>query len=136
MRMKCRLWDTEKKEFFKPTFDAPNGEVIEIYIRPCGDLVRRKLNSLEHESVFPGRYVQSWSTGHEDKNKNKIYEGDILRGASGYLYLMKYREDLGRFLLHDLEIGDDLEYENLENLDTMEVIGNIWENGDLLKEAV
>lgn len=71
-------------------------------------------------------------TGLTDKNGNKIFEGDIVKCLSlEYGYVNKevyYAEDRARFVLGSL--GSDYDFEEYINV---EVIGNIYDNKELLK---
>lgn len=72
------------------------------------------------------------STGLKDKNGKEIFEGDILGTNDGLLDgVVKYRTDLGMWT------NDLLRYNNFERLcsiaNSREIIGNIYENPELLE---
>lgn len=70
-------------------------------------------------------------TGLKDKNDIEIYEGDILN-HNGDLWVVRYSEEDGMFILYYDNI-----IENFSNMNSkwLEVIGNIYENPELLKES-
>lgn len=71
------------------------------------------------------------STGLRDKNGKDIFRGDIVTSRGGlFKGVVSLRQDLGVYVIN--LIG----YNNFERLcnvaDSTKVIGNIWEDGDLL----
>ena len=76
-------------------------------------------------------------TGMTDKNGTKIFEGDIVKGRvhfiSGYRIRslqVVYDSDDTRFVLKD-------EYDGFKNIPLVcEVIGNIYDNPELIREEV
>jgi len=70
-------------------------------------------------------------TGLADKNGKEIYEGDILKDKYSDLYIVFFKN--GSFVYKSITEKLDLFY-NLSNSNNQwEVIGNIYENSDLLK---
>lgn len=71
------------------------------------------------------------STGLKDENGKEIFEGDIVDSEDGILSgVVEFRPDLGMWT------NSLLRYNNFERLcciaNSREIIGNIWENGELL----
>ena len=71
------------------------------------------------------------STGFRDKNGKEIFEGDIVDSEDGILSgVVEFRPDLGMF------VSTLIKYNNFERLcnvaDSVHIIGNIWEDGELL----
>ena len=73
------------------------------------------------------------STGLKDKNGQEIFEGDILGTKDGLLNgVVEYRSDLGMWT------NSLIKYNNFERLcnvaTSREIIGNIYENPELLED--
>lgn len=72
-------------------------------------------------------------SGMRDKNKKEIYDGDILKTTYGHIYKVEYYECNAAFMLicYDERIDDYIGYFDTEN--SFEVIGNIYDNPELLE---
>ena len=88
--------------------------------------VERDIYTYDFDAV-----VLMQSTGFKDKNGKEFFEGDIVDSEDGILSgVVEYRTDLGMWT------NSLLRYNNFERLcciaNSREIIGNIWENGELL----
>ena len=95
-------------------------------------------NWRDYEDGTPKSNILMQYTGVKDKNGKEIYEGDILTNGRKHTQKMHlqafkvhYRDDLpGTVCINDQPIywdGQKIE------IDKLEVIGNIYENPELLK---
>lgn len=71
-----RIWDNEKNDWFKPTYDGWNGKIEELLLSPGGDLTMRTFTDFIHESVFPDRFeiFRDESPITDEQAWNKIAE--------------------------------------------------------------
>jgi len=102
------------------------GDMGQAYILPHGATSRVVLVNRS----YVGQY-----TGLKDKNNVEIYSGDILKYWLPTLKReevgeVKWRDDIACFLLN----GNWMEYDWIK-IGKLEVIGNIYENPELLKEV-
>lgn len=119
---KFRTWNSETKEIevFK-TYE----EISELFLALSAD---------------GGFYSIMQSTGLKDKNGKEIFEGDIITNGQNVM-CMKRHNTLGFYVeekgevefIADSAVLEDFEEDAKEIADRLEIIGNIYENTELLE---
>lgn len=138
-----RIWDTTRNAYlynpsltkihFKSAFceNAYNievGEVIDENNKNEGEISIGCLAYNRYKSVE----IELWS-GICDKNGERIFEGDIVKNRNLDTLLCLYDSHNLRFVFKYINRKEyDICY---TDMDILEVIGNIHENADLLKES-
>ena len=114
--IKFRAWDTKGKAGMLDLTE----EDFELYVMAQGDIVVRE----KYFSASTTRFVLMQFTGLLDKNRKEIYEGDILSVGfqKGEVY---WHEEYAMYIGKD--IGASHEWKGGE------IIGNIYENPELIK---
>ena len=116
---------------------------------------KRELRMIQWQSYFFGEYVFEnrmdetdfvpyeimQFTGLKDKNGKEIYEGDILNWTGkrskdtsefAYRYIITFENGIFGYRLGNAQVNKIEPLQGLVELETYEVIGNIYENPDLL----
>lgn len=122
--IKFRAWHKEKKEIVKVEEIDFMNKVIN-YIDNDYENNRQEIIGACFEDIELMEY-----TGLKDMRGKEIYEGDILFESSGEEYFKVVFED-GSFRLESEEYS--LLLKNYAHI--CEVVGNIYENSELIKEV-
>ena len=119
--IKFRAWDKKRKEFF---------EILHICQNESG--IFAVLGSHDGKSDTPyfiDDIILMQFTGLKDKNGKEIYFDDLVKAPSGGIFQVIWHEEEMRIALKQ----DNVIYNF--NVPLYEVIGNIWENKNLLERA-
>ena len=130
--IKFRVWDKFEKRIYKVEEIRWNCfkeiELISVYENDslCKSYVKN--HNVERHNIKALELMKY--TGLKDKNGKEIYEGDIVE-YDDVLWTIEYSKEDGAFILNSYDI-----LENFRNTDSkwVEVIGNIYENPNLLQE--
>jgi len=87
--------------------------------------------TIESQLVIPETVGQY--TDLKDKNGKEIYEGDILECVLGWKYVVEWDGTAGRFIGYTLENERKIVY--VDRDPASEIIGNIYDNPELLQEV-
>ena len=115
---KFRAWDEDSQKM--------NGNV-EIYINKDKTIEVRPKDD---------KTIIMQSTGLVDENGKEIFEGDIIRDSDKDIGVVVHDKDYGAYGL-EYKSGIILTFEDLEELGSWQgstVVGNIYENPELLEE--
>lgn len=115
-----RFWDTGAKEMIYPKFVDNRIIAYQIHSND-GDLVWYSLNDMLLD--FNSRFIQMKPTGLKDKNGKLIYEGDIA-------FIEAYEHKVA-FIVEAPYSG--LSLFNKDVAENIEIIGNIYDNPELLE---
>lgn len=129
---KYRAWDSAKKEMFKDTFAiTESGQVV---------VVEQESVASFPDYVFVEHLVIMQSTGLVDRDGKIIFEGDIITDGHT-LGVLRNHQTLGFYMVDEKGkenfLSDTVDTEGFEEAkefmkNSIEIIGNVWEDGDLI----
>ena len=126
MRPEFRAWTEEGKAMYYGVYPFRDDTLLLSY------------DEIAFDEVPASDFILMQSTGLKDKNGKEIYEGDIVKYKSGcYTYTeeVAYNKNFAGFGVRDANADVILTFWVLaENVDlsSLEVIGNIYQNPELL----
>ncbi|GED14833.1 YopX family protein [Aneurinibacillus migulanus] len=122
--IKFRAWDKQEKEMFMPDTENNN----EIFF---AGFVNGVLRCSESQYDEDDDFILMQYTGLKDKNGKDIYEGDLVNNEDNETAVIIY--ETGSFLLQYPD--SPLDFDSLFDFqdDRLEIIGNIYQNPELLE---
>uniref|UniRef100_A0A6M3LPJ6 Putative YopX protein n=1 Tax=viral metagenome TaxID=1070528 RepID=A0A6M3LPJ6_9ZZZZ len=122
--IKFRAYHKKEKRFYCFDLETCTQTHYVGYYHPITD---EKDCELDDPTLYSKKQLY---TGLQDKNGKEIYEGDICKHTSGQVEVNSVEYYVGEWHLepHDLYLSDEC--------GEVEVIGNIYENPELLKEEI
>jgi len=127
--IKFRAWDKKSNQMLYSRFGIDfEGQIIDVG------------NPMEYDYDGQWDLILMQYTGLKDKNGVEIYESDIIKWEDDYnegVSKVVWGNDENTYPAFDLEPQSHDELNSFAALSyegSMEVIGNVWENPELLKE--
>jgi len=119
MNGKFRVWDEDTHEYHRGDFSVTQDGKVWLFVDEDNPPMECPSDN----------YIVEYSTGLKDKNGKEIYAGDVLRHRFGKDY--EYERELEVFWYKENArfafILDELNWRYAEDLDEVEIIGNIHE---------
>lgn len=144
--IKFRAWDTIDKDFKFNYYERKPGHAdsqYKILIALDGTVYEKSIyDNVKTEKSESNRFIVMQYTGLKDKNGKEIYEGDIVdceeRWTTPKIVRYEIRFDVGEFCgwsIKHVKVqgkGQRMVILKPDEMDECEIIGNIYENPELL----
>lgn len=138
-QIKFRIWDTKTNKNVTNALTTPQNEVYYPTISVIGGVYFDRMEGgelicLNDNEDCEGRFVLQEFTGLLDKNIQEAYEGDIveLYSCGSPIFRSAVTFEIGVFGVADKRGGVVPVFRNLSYYEQFRVIGNIFENSELL----
>jgi uncharacterized phage protein (TIGR01671 family) len=130
--IKFRAWDSDKNKMVYPSSRQSITSCCScIEVLTCHEIAGGRYHT--DITYTSNGYIMQY-TGLKDNNGKEIYEGDIIQTASEDILVVIWNKNFASFCLQkDGWLNDHYFGEAVEPMDCV-VIGNIYENPELLKQ--
>ena len=128
MKPKFRAWTEEGKVMYYDVYPFKN------------DVLLLSYDEIAFDEVPASDFILMQSTGLKDKNGSEIFEGDIVKyeaGCNTVTEEVAYDKNFAGFGVRDADtdiIFTFLQLADVVDLISLEVVGNIYQNPELLGE--
>ena len=128
MKTKFRAWTEEGKTMYYDVYPFKDDTLLLSY------------DEIAFDEVPASDFILMQSTGLKDKNGSEIFEGDIVKykaGCNTFTEEVTYDKNFAGFGVKDANANIIFTFGELSediDLNSLEVIGSIYENHDLLGE--
>ena len=128
MKPKFRAWTEEGKVMYYDVYPFKDNTLLLSY------------DEIAFDEVPASDFILMQSTGLKDKNGKEIFEGDIVKyeaGCNTVTEEVAYDKNFAGFGVRDADIDiifTFLQLADVVDLISLEVVGNIYENPELLLE--
>ena len=126
MKPKFRAWTEEGKVMYYDVYPFKDDTLLLSY------------DEIAFDEVPASDFILMQSTGLKDKDGKEIYEGDVVKyevGSNTYTEEVAYDKNFAGFGVRDADIDiifTFLQLADVVDLISLEVVGNIYENPELL----
>ena len=126
MKPKFRAWTEEGKVMYYDVYPFRDNALLLSY------------DEIAFDEVPASDFILMQSTGLKDKDGKEIYEGDVVKyevGSNTYTEEVAYDKNFAGFGVRDADIDiifTFLQLADVVDLISLEVVGNIYENPELL----
>ncbi len=122
-----RVWNHKGKCWVRDVYIAPNMDIVQT------EPYKRKRDVVKTRLLPDNRFTVHSSIGVNDKNGTLLFEGDIVKSSTNMIGIITYASEKLAYII--LDFKEHKYYPlNTERCGSIEVIGNVCENPDIVPE--
>ena len=126
--IKFRIWDIKGNEWVYPDGLRKVYESIDLTLTEEGNMY-----FLGGKRIREDEYDVMQFTGLYDKNHKEIYANDIIKYSNTIKIVKWYQYKAGFYLFNKDDKLSSLHFHEEDAIDFIEIVGNIYENMELIK---